>query len=134
MPAASADMEDADEAVSAPVRWTRGTTEIYIGTPDRPRIHKRRSDPIEMEDVVNKVRKFNSDTEEGEKGMSIPGSLDMESDTKMTTLDDEMLDSRNEVDRQILASAILGVDITEVYSPERVGKSLRSLAFGRDLH
>ena len=33
-----------------------------------------------------------------------------------------MLDSMIEIDRKILAAAILGVDITEVYSPERVAK------------
>ena len=64
MPAASNDM-DADEAVSAAVRSTRGTTTVYIGTPDRPRIDKRRPDPEEMDEDVNKVRKFNSKTEEG---------------------------------------------------------------------
>ena len=64
MPSASADVED--EGMSqgtnarAPARGTRGTTEIYIGTPDRPRIVKRRSDPDEMEEDVNKVRKFHS--------------------------------------------------------------------------
>ena len=33
-----------------------------------------------------------------------------------------LLDSMNEVDSNMLAAAILGVDITEVYSPERVAK------------
>ena len=33
-----------------------------------------------------------------------------------------MLDSMNEIDREILAAAILGVDITEIYFPERVAK------------
>ena len=33
-----------------------------------------------------------------------------------------MLDSMTEIDRNILAPAILGVDIAEVYSPERVAK------------
>ena len=37
-------------------------------------------------------------------------------------LDDDMLDSMNEIDRKFLAAPILGVDITEVYSPERVAK------------
>ena len=70
MPAASADMEDAHEAMFAPVRGIRGTTEIYIGTPDSPRIDKRRSDLDEMEEDVNKVRKFNSDIEEGKKDIA----------------------------------------------------------------
>ena len=33
-----------------------------------------------------------------------------------------MLDSMTEIDRNISAAAIVGVDITEVYSPERVAK------------
>ena len=37
-----------------------------------------------------------------------------------------MLDSMDMIDRKILASAILGIDITEVYSPERVAKVARS--------
>ena len=41
---------------------------------------------------------------------------------KLADFDDDMLDSTNEVDRKILAAAILGVDITEVYSSERVAK------------
>ena len=36
-----------------------------------------------------------------------------------------MVDSMNIVDRKIVASAILGVDITEIYSPERVAKVAR---------
>ena len=68
--------------------------------------------------------------------MSILGSPDNEPDTKLRKLDvdDDMLDGMNEVDRKILAAAILGVDITEVYSPERVAKWFRKLAFGRDPH
>ena len=95
-----------------------------MGTQDRPRIDKRRSGPDEIEEDVNKVRKFNSETEEGEEDMSIPGSLDNAPDTKLRKLDvdDDMLDSMNEVDCKLLAAAILGVDITEVYCPERVAK------------
>ena len=40
----------------------------------------------------------------------------------MRNWDDEMLDSMTEIDRKILAAAILGVYITEVYFPERVAK------------
>ena len=50
---------------------------------------------------------------------------DKEAATELRTLadvDHDMLDSMNEVDRKILAAAILGVDITEAYSPERVAK------------
>ena len=53
-----------------------------------------------MEEYVNKVRKFNSDTEEGENDMLIPGSPDIEPDTKSRKFDDAMLDSMNEVDRK----------------------------------
>ena len=38
-----------------------------------------------------------------------------------------MLDSMNEIDRKILAAAILGVDFTEVYSPERAAKVAATL-------
>ena len=100
---------------------------MYIGTPEgqRPRIDKRRSDPEEMDEDVNKVRKFNLDTEEGESMLVESESPDKEPVTKIQKLDDDMLDSMNEVDRKILAAAILGVDITEVYSPERVAKVAR---------
>ena len=60
-------------------------------------------------------------------------SPDKEPVTKIPKLDDDMLDSMNEVDRKILAAAILGVDITEVYSPERESpKSLGDLASKQD--
>ena len=44
----------------------------------------------------------------------IPGSPDDQPDTKLRNLDDEMLGSMTEIDRKILAAAILGVDIMEV--------------------
>ena len=96
----------------------RGTREIYIGTPERPRRQKRRRDPDDMEDDDFKTRRFNSETEGESESMS-PAN---EPDTKLRQLDDEMLDSMTEIDRKILAAAILGVDITEVCSPERVAK------------
>ena len=37
-------------------------------------------------------------------------------------MDDGDLDGLNETDRKILSTAIMGVDITEVYSPERVAR------------
>ena len=48
--------------------------------------------------------------------------------------DDQMLDSLNSVDRRILAAAILGVDITEVFSPEKVAQVARRFGLGPDLH
>ena len=39
--------------------------------------------------------------------------------------DDMTLSGLNEIDRKILASVILGVDITEVFSPERVAQVAR---------
>ena len=38
-----------------------------------------------------------------------------------------MMDSMTEIDRKILAAAILGVDIKEVYSPEWVAKVAQRL-------
>ena len=90
----------AETNARAPTGGSRGTTEIYIGIPDRPRIDKRRSDPDEMEADVFKVRKFNSEIEEGEDYVSIPGSPDIQPDTNMRKLDDEMLDSMSEGDRK----------------------------------
>ena len=75
-----------------------------------------------MEEDINKVRKFNSETE-GEDAMSIPSLPDDQPDTKLRSCHDDMLDSMNEVDRNILAAAILGVDITAVYSPRTSRKS-----------
>ena len=43
-------------------------------------------------------------------------------EAKARRVDDEMMDSMNEIDRRIMASVILGVDITEVFSPERVAE------------
>ena len=99
--------------------FVRGTREIYIGTPERPRRQKRRGDPDDMEDDDFKTRRLNSETEEGEGESMSPAN---EPDTKLRKLDDEMLDSMTEIDHKILAAAILGVDITEVYSPDRVTK------------
>ena len=44
---------------------------------------------------------------------------------KIRRLNKDMLDSMQEVDRTIMVAAILGVDITEVYSPERVAQVAR---------
>ena len=46
---------------------------------------------------------------------SIP---DDQPNTNLRKCYDEMLDSMIEIDRNILAAAILDVDMTEVYSPE----------------
>ena len=101
-------------------RSSRGTQEVYIGTPDRPRKDKRRGEPDEMDDDDHKQRRFDDD-----QAMSIPGSPDDQPEFKHQKIDDDMLDSMDEVDRKILAASILGVDITEVYSPERIAKVAR---------
>ena len=75
-----------------------------------------------MDEDVNKTMRINSDIEEWYDVSSIPGSPADHPDTKLRKLDDDMLDSMPEIDRDILAAAILGVDITEVYSPERVAR------------
>ena len=85
----------------------------------------RRNDPDDMDEDINKTRKINSETEEGKEMSSIP---DDQPDTKLMKLDDEMLESMTEIDRNILAGAILGVDITEAYFPERFAKV--AAAFG----
>ena len=63
---------------------------------------------------------MNSEIGEGDNDDMLPGSPDDQPDTKFRKLDDDMLDSINEIDRTVLAAAILGVDITQVYYPERV--------------
>ena len=93
---------------------------MYIGTPDRPRKDKRRGEPDDMEDDDHKQRRFDDD-----QAMSIPGSPDDQPEFKHQKIDDDMLDSMDEVDRTTLAASILGVDITEVYSPERIAKVAR---------
>ena len=52
----------------------------------------------------------------------IPGLSDVQPDTNLRKLDDDMMDSMYEIDRTSLAAAIVGADITEVESPERVAK------------
>ena len=37
-------------------------------------------------------------------------------------MDDALIDLPNDIDKKILSASILGVEITEVYSPERVAK------------
>ena len=37
-------------------------------------------------------------------------------------MDDRNLDMLDDTDKKILSAAIMGVDITEIYSPERVAK------------
>ena len=49
-------------------------------------------------------------------------AVDPENDVEAQMQD---LDSMEIVDRKIIAATILGVDITEVYSPERVAKVAR---------
>ena len=88
-----------------------------------------------MDEDVNKVRKFNLDTEEGESMLVESESPDKEPVTKIPNLadvDDDMLDSMNEVDRKILAAAILGVDITEITHQRESQKSLGDLASEQD--
>ena len=50
---------------------------------------------------------------------------DMEKSDASPVMSDGDMSCMNEIDRKILASAILGVDITEVYSPERIAKVAR---------
>ena len=107
-------IEDVAEADASNARMrgrsSRGTQEIYIGTPDRPRKDKRRGEPDEMDDDDHKQRRFDDD-----QAMSIPGSPDDQPEVKHQRIDDDMFDSMDEADQKILAASILGVDITEVY-------------------
>ena len=95
------DDDDMDSPVARPQKYT----EVYIGTPDRPRVDKRRGG--EADDDA-KARRFDSPTP-----TEVP-------EAKARKVEDEIMGSMNEIDRRIMASVILGVDITEVFSPERV--------------
>ena len=119
------DVRIGDSDMRIPTR----TREIYIGTPDRPRKDKRRGDLDDMDEDINKARRISLEFEEGD-AMSIPGSRDDQPDTKLINMGNEIFVRMDEVDRKILAAAVLGVDITtEVYSPERIAKVARK--FGR---
>ena len=85
-------------------RSSRGTQEVYIGTPDRPRKDKRRGEHDDMEDDDHKQRKFDDDD-----SMSIPGSPDDQPVSEHQKIDDEMLDSMDEVDRKMLAGEVKGM-------------------------
>ena len=57
--------------------------------------------------------------------LSAPVDMPVEIQDGMDTTADNAMDLLDEVDRRILASLIMSVDITEVYSPERVNKVAR---------
>ena len=98
------------------------TQEFHMGTPVSSRGHGSK-------------RKFNSpadgDHSDEEKFGRFERSrtVSCESDTELNPdeIDEAMagVDSMDLIDRKILSAAILGVDITEVYSPERVAKVAR---------
>ena len=102
---------------------------MFIGTPPARR-PKRRGDNDDMIDDEFKIRRMN--TPEGE---ALSPTMDDGSDSEPVGLSGTMLDSMDIIDRKILASPILGIDITEVYSTERVAKVARSLDYrlGRQL-
>ena len=52
-------------------------------------------------------------------------TVSYQSDGPPPSVDEQMLDSLNTVDRRIMAAAIMGSDITEVFSPERVAQVAR---------
>ena len=70
-----------------------------------------------MEPEDAKVRRLDTSP-----GMS---NGDIESSDASPGMSDGDMSCMNEVDRKILASAILGVDITEIFSPERMAKVAR---------
>ena len=54
--------------------------------------------------------------------LSAPVEMPVEVQDGANTQEDAAMDLLDETDRRILASVILSVDVTEVYSPERVNK------------
>ena len=84
-----ADDNDMGDDVGGPVgRTSADAREIYIGTPDRPRVDKRRGGSAEDDD--SKTRRFDSPTP-----TEVP-------EAKARKVDDEMMDSMNEIDRRIM--------------------------------
>ena len=104
MPGASTNMQDEVLLEEGPNRNTktrvptRETREHYTVTQDRPRKEKRRGDPDDMDEDINKTRRLNSEIEVGDEVPSIPGSPDDQPDTKLRDVDDEMLDSMTEIE------------------------------------
>ena len=105
------------------------TQDFYMGTPvsdrsrvsDRRQASKRRNDgPAENdEDFDEKVRRTGQDLDMDSPISERTPAVKRRSDA--LDMDNEM-SSMDIVDRKIIAAAILGVDITEVYSPERVAQ------------
>ena len=125
---ADEDMQDALESEFEDSN--RLSSDTRMGTPDRNPPVKRRGDPDEMEEDF-KNRRVAPDRVN--KRISDPDDMDDDGikrsrpeGTSPTRIDDEMLGNLDAIDRKILASVILGVDITEVYSPDRVAKVARS--------
>ena len=81
---------------------------------------------MDMDDEI-KSRRINSPiAPDAGDPMSMPSSPGDLPDAKQRKIEDEDMDSimkgMNEIDRKIVVSFILGVDVTEVFSPERVAK------------
>ena len=88
---------------------------VYIGTPDRLRRER-------LEEI--RVRWMTS-PRLGELGR---GSPDDSPEVEIRRLDEDMPRSMHEVDENIMAAAVLGADITELYSPGRVAQA--AIRFG----
>ena len=50
-----------------------------------------------------------------------------DAESVVSNMDDRSIDILDDIDKKILSAAIMGVDITEIYSPERVAKVAKKL-------
>ena len=83
-------------------------------TPERPAAVRR---PIDYDRDVGKSRRRIDDDGDAAADNDGATTCSLASDDA-----DQMLDSLDEIDRRILASIIMSVDVTEVFSPARVNK------------
>ena len=106
------------------------------------------SEEATEDDIADLLRNFDEDIEEDDESLpQAPGgqkrrneapqndpgkhlrprspTVSYQSEGPPSTIDEQLLDSLNTVDRRIMAATLMGVDITEVFSPERVAQVAR---------
>ena len=86
-----------------------------VMTPERPAAVRR---PVEYDRDFGKSRRRIDDDGDAAADHDGATTLHMASDEDV----DQNMDSLDEIDRRILASIIMSVDVTEVFSPVRVNK------------
>ena len=106
---------------------------VKIQTPERPAAIKRKDGCRESEGRDNRPRREDDDTQmdnDDDEDSSEQGSTDMDSDGNLIDKDttsqqadtNDMMSGLDDIDRRNIRCALFGVDVTELYSPERVTK------------